>query len=163
MKVRFTKVVGHRAYLWEDKHKHFKDFPSEATSDDAFGKDLVCQDCGQTFTPTSFGAQWDTASGELEVGCLYYNTWYPKTTYWDNQEGPHLMCVLPNGDHWVIDSRASNCTMPDDRTHRCWVRHGDPETGVVHVDKNGHTCSAGAGSIQSGNWHGFLHNGELHL
>jgi hypothetical protein len=49
----------------------------------------------------------------------------------------------------------------DDDVHKCWVRHGDPRTGELHVDKNGVTCSAGAGSILSGSYHGFLHNGYL--
>ena len=51
--------------------------------------------------------------------------------------------------------------MPGDDVHRCWVRHGRPEDGTLHVDKNGQTCAAGAGSIQTHNWHGFLHNGVL--
>jgi len=45
--------------------------------------------------------------------------------------------------------------------HRCWVRHGRPEDGTLHVDKNGVTCAAGAGSIVAGNFHGFLHGGFL--
>lgn len=61
----------------------------------------------------------------------------------------------------VSTLEARNCTMPDDTTHKCWVRHGRPEDGSLHVDKNGHTCGAGAGSIDTGKWHGFLHNGEL--
>jgi len=61
----------------------------------------------------------------------------------------------------MIDSRASNCTMPDDNAHRCWVRHGRPEDGTLHVDKNGLTCAAGGGSILAGNYHGFLHHGHL--
>lgn len=166
MKARFTKVIGHRAYLHVEGHKHIKDFPIDSDSDQAFGHELICQTCGQTFTPKVFGARYDTASGDLEPGCLFWNNYYPKTTYWDNQEGPHLVAVLPNGTHWQIDGRASNCTMPHDRTHRCWVRHGDPETGIVHVDKNGHTCNAGAGSIHVDQgtpteWHGFLHDGEF--
>jgi hypothetical protein len=52
--------------------------------------------------------------------------------------------------------------MKDDNIHRCWVRHGRPEDGTLHVDKAGNTCRAGAGSIDTGKWHGFLHNGELH-
>ena len=102
---------------------------------------------------------YDTPSGKLEPGYLYWNTWYPENMYWDNNKGLHLMCILPNGKEWCIDSRASNCTLPQDRTHRCWVRHGEPPN--IHIDKNGHTCSAGAGSIASGNYHGFLHNGEF--
>ena len=92
---------------------------------------------------------------------MYWNTSLPEDFYWDDQKGPHLMIVLPNGAHWCVDSRASNCELPNDRKHRCWVRHGDPETGVVHVDKKGITCKAGAGSIKMQDYHGFLHNGYL--
>jgi hypothetical protein len=102
---------------------------------------------------------YDTQSGLLEPGCLYWNTWFPRDFFWSNQEGPHLMCILPDGDEWNIDGRASNCTMPEEKTHRCWVRHG--EVPNIHVDKNGHTCQAGGGSILSGGYHGFLQNGEL--
>lgn len=77
---------------------------------------------------------------------------------WDNQTEAPLMCKTPGGE-WNIDGRASNCTMPNDRLHRCWVRHGTPPT--ITVDKNGATCQAGAGSIAQRNWHGFLRNGEL--
>ncbi len=71
----------------------------------------------------------------------------------------HLMVVCPDGHWWNIDSRCSNCTMKDDRVHRCWVRHGEPPN--ITVDKNGVTCQAGGGSIQTPDWHGFLRNGEL--
>ena len=73
--------------------------------------------------------------------------------------GPQLTVVCPNGHEWNIDSRASNCTMPYDYEHRCWVRHGEPPD--IHVDKQGHTCAAGAGSIQAADYHGFLHHGTL--
>jgi hypothetical protein len=72
--------------------------------------------------------------------------------------GP-VLCVRTPGGVWRIDTRASNCGLPYDYEHRCWVRHGEPPN--VHVDKNGLTCNAGAGSIQCGDYHGFLHNGEL--
>lgn len=71
----------------------------------------------------------------------------------------HLHVVTPDGHWWDIDGRAGNCTMKDDKVHHCWVRHGEPP--LVTVDKQGVTCSAGAGSIQSSNWHGFLKDGEL--
>jgi len=68
--------------------------------------------------------------------------------------------ILPNGIPWDIDSRAGNCALKDDRLHRCWVRTGEPPD--VTVGKSGGpTCAAGAGSIQGGDWHGFLRNGEL--
>jgi hypothetical protein len=71
----------------------------------------------------------------------------------------HLYVVLPNGHWWDIDGRASNCTLPTDKAHRCWVRHGVPPH--ITVDKNGLTCSAGAGSILSDGYHGFLREGRL--
>jgi hypothetical protein len=77
-------------------------------------------------------------------------------------DGRSLVVRCPDGHDWMIDSRASNCTMPEDNTHHCWVRTGRPEDGTLDVGKNGNTCAAGAGSIQTSNWHGFLHNGMLH-
>lgn len=73
--------------------------------------------------------------------------------------GQYRVCVLPDGHHWQIDSRANNCTMPDDDEHRCWVRHGEPPN--LTIDKGGNTCSAGSGSILSPGWHGFLRDGKL--
>lgn len=76
-------------------------------------------------------------------------------------DGRSLVVKCPDGHDWMIDSRASNCGSPNDDAHHCWVRHGKPEDGTLHVDKAGKTCSAGAGSIATGKWHGFLHNGEF--
>jgi hypothetical protein len=50
--------------------------------------------------------------------------------------------------------------MRDDNVHRCWVRHGTVGE-PLHVDKIGHTCAAGAGSISVEGFHGFLHHGVL--
>jgi hypothetical protein len=115
----------------------------------------------QVFTTSLY----NTPSGKPEPGDLYWSRWHQgnKCPFWDNCDGLHLWAILPNGDHWDIDSRASNCTMRDDRTHRCWIRHGSPEEGTIHVDKNGHTCAAGAGSIAVEGWHGFLHHGQFTL
>jgi hypothetical protein len=93
-----------------------------------------------------------------DVGAMWYATWLPKGYVWSNETEAHLIVKTPGGD-WDIDNRASNCTLPDDKLHRCWVRHG--KAPDVHVDKNGVTCNAGAGSIMIGNYHGFLHNGVL--
>lgn len=98
-------------------------------------------------------------------GSLYVATWYEpgEHRFLHGYDGLSVHCIRPHGDTWCIDSRASNCTMKDDFAHRCWVRHGTfGET--VHVDKNGLTCGAGAGSIFSGKnneWHGFLDHGYL--
>lgn len=93
-------------------------------------------------------------------GVMWYADWLN-----DFHVGPDGRCLVvrtPGGD-WVIDSRASNCTLPEDKGHQCWIRHGPaPE---ITVDKNGKTCGAGAGSIGVGEgakyYHGFLRNGWL--
>jgi len=77
---------------------------------------------------------------------------------WDNDDGRHLYVYTPGGIS-DIDTRASNCGSPQDRLHRCWVRHGIPPN--ITVDKNGPTCVAGAGSFLHATWHGMLTNGEL--
>lgn len=131
-----------------------------------------CEHCGTAFGSNAIKQvfrkrRYNTESGLPEPGDMFYIEYKevlePKRCmYWDNCEGRHLMVVLPNGHEWDTNGRASNCGRPDDRTHRCWVRHGDPEKGEsVHIDKNGDTCQAGAGSISAAGWHGFLHNGEL--
>jgi hypothetical protein len=88
-------------------------------------------------------------------GAMWDATWWPRK----GADGRSLVVRLPNGRDWHIDERASNCTLPKDDVHRCWPRHGEPPE--IHVDKNGHTCAAGAGSIQAGDYHGFLHHGVL--
>jgi|ERR1035437_484408 hypothetical protein len=98
------------------------------------------------------------------IGAIWENTWYYPTENYSGftdcigTDGKSFSVRTPGGD-WCIDSRASNCTKPEDHTHKCWVRHGvAPE---FTVDKAGNTCSAGAGSILQGNYHGFLINGYL--
>lgn len=103
------------------------------------------------------GREFD--SGELPPGTVRDVSEFGYPT---GADGLSLIIVCPDGHHWAVDGRASNCTMKDDNVHRCWVRHGDPrKTGGLHVDKNGHTCAAGAGSILTDHWHGFLHRGYL--
>ncbi len=80
--------------------------------------------------------------------------------YWLPQKGPDgraLAVLLPNGREWSIDQRAKNCTLPKDTVHRCWIRHGEPPN--ITVSKDGVTCKAGAGSIKSEDYHGFLQHG----
>lgn len=108
---------------------------------------------------------YSSPSGNPEVGDLYYITWYPcwekkeNCLYWDNCDGKHLYAMCPGGGIWDIMGRCNNCTLPQDRTHRCWVVQGVPPN--ITVGKGGPTCSAGAGSIQTHNWHGFLQNGRF--
>lgn len=115
------------------------------------------------------------------VGAMWYADWYvenwstpepsdPPRSWHPGPDGHVLVCKTPGptragslgewiGWDWIIDARASNCGLPLDNHHACWVRHGAPPD--VTVDKDGVTCSAGGGSIGSPYWHGFLRNGWL--
>lgn len=93
------------------------------------------------------------------VAGMMWDAWW----FGDDMKGPDgkcLVAVTPDLWEWMIDGPCSNCTMPTDRgpfatAHRCWVRHGAPPDLIV--DKNGRTCAAGAGSIQTNHaYHGFL-------
>jgi hypothetical protein len=78
---------------------------------------------------------------------------------WSNCNGRHLFLCLPDGRHWDVMGRASNCDKKEDRLHRCWVLEGDPaKDKIVSVNKRGLTCGAGMGSFVSDHWHGFLTN-----
>jgi hypothetical protein len=106
---------------------------------------------------------YNTPTGRPTPGDMYWTTHPVGRCYyhWTNCDGKHLNVICPNGMLWDLMSRCSNCGSPQDTEHRCWVAHISPE-GIVHVDKNGHTCSAGGGSIDFGpTYHGFMHNGEF--
>lgn len=105
------------------------------------------------------GEEWDNSN--LPAGAMYDAKAYHDIPHWCSADGIALHVVLPDGTHWHVDGEANNCTRKGDHSHKCWPRHGDPRKGECHVDKNGNTCSAGAGSIQTGSWHGFLHNNHL--
>lgn len=95
---------------------------------------------------------------EAPPGAMWRTTWYEDVPFLTGIDGQSWTVKTPDGD-WCIDSRASNCTLPKDDVHKCWCRHG--EAPNFTVDKNGVTCSAGAGSIQCGSYHGFLRGGYL--
>jgi hypothetical protein len=97
---------------------------------------------------------------EAPVGAMWYAPWLDRFHVPQDDKG-NLMVKTPGGD-WAIDSQSSNCTMKDDRRqekHHCWIRHGIAPN--ITVDKQGITCSAGAGSIQCNSYHGFLRSGYL--
>lgn len=97
-----------------------------------------------------------TSLADAGPGAMWDAWWLPEA--WKGSDGMSLTVKLPNGHEWTVDGVASNCTRKDEqpRAHRCWVRHGDPRTEPVTVDKNGVTCEAGGGSILSDDYHGFL-------
>jgi hypothetical protein len=100
--------------------------------------------------------------GKLPIGALYAAHARKLPDGWDckGADGLNVVCVTPGG-RWYIDARAANCSRSAEFSHRCWIRHGTVGESI-HVDKDGDTCSAGNGSIQCGNFHGFLHKGELY-
>lgn len=102
------------------------------------------------------GAMWDASwMGERMENWDPSKPWY---LFGPGDDG-RILCVRTPGGDWIVDQRASNCGLPNDNAHRCWVRHGEPPD--VTVDKAGVTCNAGAGSIQAGDYHGFLQQGRL--
>lgn len=123
--------------------------------------------CGYTFTADDAWQDFTEAlyrrgdTGEMTTirdapdGAMWDAFWYP----WKGPDGRSLVAKCPGGHEWMIDGRASNCSLPNDTQHRCWVRHGEPPR--LTVDKNGLTCAAGAGSILAGNYHGFLRDGAF--
>lgn len=95
---------------------------------------------------------------DIPVGGMYYLDHLEGEKKYCGPDGKSLCVMTPDGE-WLIDSRAKNCTMPNDKEHKCWVRHGIPPN--ITVDKNGRTCGAGAGSFMRKTWHGFLRGGYL--
>ncbi len=134
----------------------------------------------QVFHKTLYATPDRSWIGMPTIGDAYYADWYGCAERggncvagWTNCHGPHLIIhtPYPGGPHragrpdegywWDTNNRASNCDMPDDTQHRCWVVHGHPADGDLHIDKAGLTCNAGAGSLDNGRWHGHCHRGEL--
>ncbi len=155
----FGLATDYPAERWPKRCAHCGTSVPEKQKPEKVG-DVIFDVTHQVFTSRLY----DTNSGEPEPGDIYYIKWHKpgECPNWNDCDGRHLHAKLPNGHDWDVDGRASNCTMKDDRSHRCWVRTGSPEDGTIHVDKNGHTCAAGAGSIIAGDWHGFLHHGAFH-
>jgi hypothetical protein len=151
----------------------------QMTWDDAYAQALALKpkcSCGFELTAENSkcgGRGMDRLYKRADTGEVYEFSQLPVGAMWDadylhdnprytGADGISLHVMLPDRHTWCVDSEANNCTRPGDRTHKCWVRHGDPRKGEMHVDKNGNTCAAGAGSILTDKWHGFLHNNYLH-
>ncbi len=97
---------------------------------------------------------------DAPAGAMWHAPWLD-TMY--VPQGEHNLMVKTPGGEWAVDSQANNCTMKDDykqELHHCWVRTGTPPD-VTAGKLGGATCSAGAGSIQCGSYHGFLRSGYL--
>ena len=102
----------------------------------------------------------ETTIRNAPAGAMWYAAWLDRMQV---PQGKHCLAVKTPGGEWLVDSQASNCTMKDDfrqERHHCWILHGEPPN-VTANKQGGSTCGAGAGSIQVGNYHGFLRNGFL--
>lgn len=150
---------------------HVRDVRGVNTSTTAEWTKVITCKCGDAVKLSSISSipyyrRVDTGElvggkSRLPAGACYDATWLHHLKPHCGPDGRSLHVVLPDGHHWNIDGRASNCSLLADTTHKCWVRHGSPESGDLHVDKDGITCAAGAGSIATDRYHGFLHRGHL--
>jgi hypothetical protein len=164
--------------IWEErvdnagwKHRVVDHRRSDKPADDDPRWPVMCAKCPFVFAPDAVRQFfYDLLYRGVGTGALYTLRDAPPGAMWNawwlqdllpggvipgpSPDGLMLMVKCPNGREWFIDGRASNCTMPKDDNHNCWVRHGTPPDLVV--DKNGRSCSAGAGSIVAGDYHGFL-------
>jgi hypothetical protein len=165
--VKDVRLPNHESGAWLDSAQLYFGGDTPAPSDERWPR--ACTACAAP-APADAVRQlfherlYDSLTGDLQPGDAFLTVpWTQRLDgtcrEWDNCAGQHLVVVCPDGTYWDVDSRASNCTLPADRLHRCWVRHGVPP--AVTVNKAGHTCSAGAGSIQTHTWHGYLQNGLL--
>lgn len=140
----------------------------------------ICERCGVPFTDNDSHravnqnawyiapgrGQWTIA--DLPAGAMYDAHWYHDRngpTAWVGDDGISLMVVCPPGGalhaHWCVDGPATNCDRKGE-AHRCWCRSGRPRAANVNVTKDGcDTCTAGAGSIATADWHGYLRDGRL--
>ena len=97
---------------------------------------------------------------EAPAGAMWFADFYDQI--YRPQLEHCLVVKLPCGTEWCVDGQANNCTIADDHRqerHHCWVITGTlPD---ITVGKGGPTCAAGAGSIATGAYHGFLRAGYL--
>lgn len=123
-----------------------------------------CRKCGETFEGECQlfrkrlyrrqDTEALTTTDDAAPGAMWYGDGYRT-----GPDGKSLYVKCPDGHVWFIDGRATNCTRPEDNEHRCWVREGTPPN--ITAGKEGNTCGAGAGSIQTPDYHGFLRDGAF--
>lgn len=131
----------------------------------------TCDSCDHVFTDEAWrsaraGRRWRWVNNpgvvhdnprDFGPGAMWDAHWMP---FHQGPDGRCLVVICPGGDEWMIDGRANNCTRPDEK-HQCWVREGEPPNITITKGKPGESCAAGAGSIQTSNYHGFLRNGQF--
>lgn len=157
--LRFAPDVAHSDARWPTTCAHC---PYTFTDDDQWQvwQELIYRrpDTGQEYVLHQSAPAPELGIEAAPPGASWDAWWMPSA--WRRLDGVYLMVRCPNGRDWAVDSEASNCTRKGE-PHECWVRHGDPRLCHVTVDKDGNTCAAGAGSILTGDYHGFLRDGVL--
>lgn len=167
----------HNALTPIDVFESEKPFPSGSVEGSEFGAmypatderwPVKCEHCGYVFKDEDERQIFhEIVWKRQDTGEEMTLTEAPSGAMWNAdwlvgfQSGPDGQCMvvkLPNGHHWTIDGRASNCNRPIDG-HNCWTRKGVPPN--LTVDNSGDTCKVGGGSIGSGDYHGFLRAGVL--
>ena len=100
---------------------------------------------------------------EAPAGAMWRAEWQ-RSFCCSQDDGAPLMVRLPDGTEWCVDGHANNCNWPDGDIHQdqhhCWPRRGVPPDVGVSKDYSP-TCTAGAGSIASHGYHGYLREGYL--
>jgi hypothetical protein len=155
--IEYYEAHGHKLYnkVDEPEMPQRSAFPALCKCGHVFGPSAVRHVFHrQLFKRADTGEKLTT--DDAPVGAMW-NAWW-EAEHRSGADGMSLTVKTPGGD-WCIDARCSNCTKPNDRVHKCWIRHGAPPD--ITVDKNGVTCAAGAGSIVMPGYHGFLRNGYL--
>ena len=153
-----------------DIHGVISAFPTTCTCGYEFTSGDATQIfCDHIYRRTDTGEQYPFR--DAPAGAMFYRdyiienyaTWdHTKPhPFWPGPDGHVLEVRLPGGKDWCPDSRCSNCTLPADNNHRCWVRVGTPPDVDVSKGQPGQSCQAGGGSIIVSGWHGFLRNGFL--
>lgn len=141
-----------------DLHEYKDKWPTKCKCEYLFDKQAERQYRTETLYFIDGGPVLTTLH-KAPVGAMWYSPWLGQDAPDECGTDGKALVVKTLGGDWHIDGVCSNCTKPNNKEHRCWVRHGVPPN--ITVDKNGNTCSAGAGSISIGKYHGFLRNGFL--
>ena len=159
----FSETYNHKLYTHEGPQER-SDVPAEYQwpTHCPCGYEFLESDSWQVFSESLF-RRADTGEiltqREFGPGAMYNAEWLADNQFMRGADGLALTVICPNGREWLIDGPCNNCTEPG-TDHKCWCRSGTPPN--ITVSKDGcRTCSAGGGSIQAGDWHGWLRNGEF--
>jgi hypothetical protein len=157
------EVMDEAACHWVDDGKTAKDFIGDPRWPVACACGYIFQEADEWQLFSSHIYKRTDTGEEMTLrdapeGAMWDATWFHAVPSWCGPDGRSIICRVPKMHDWQIDGTCTNCPRPNE-PHKCWIRHGTPP--MLTVDKNGDTCAAGGGSIQTKDWHGFLRNGEL--